>query len=206
MRHNDVPVQVKAAGDEGRFSALAAVWDVIDRVGDRMMAGSFTETLRKWRESGKRIPVVWSHQTDSPDTVIGSADPNDVRETTNGLQVDGVLDIGDSPLARRAFELLKNGTISGWSFGYIPKKQRRRNGANEVHEVDLLELGPTVNPVNAATATLGVKGLGEANDGPDLEDMTDDELRRYSEALIEPILKAKAVDRGPVELVSFDVA
>jgi hypothetical protein len=36
--------------------------------------------------------------------------------------------------------------------------------------------------------------------------MTDDELRRYSEALIEPIVHAKAVDRGPVELVSFDVA
>jgi HK97 family phage prohead protease len=132
VRHNDdVPAQVKAAGDEGRFSALVSVFDVIDRAGDRMMAGSFSETLRRWRESAKRIPIVWSHQTDSPDTVIGSADPNDVRETTSGLRVDGVLDIADSSLARRAFELLKNGTISGWSFGYIPKKQKRRNGANE---------------------------------------------------------------------------
>jgi hypothetical protein len=54
-----------------------------------------------------------------------------------------------------------------------------------------------------------VKGLDgdEADDRRDtLEDMADDELRRYSEALIEPIVRAKAVDRGPAELVTFDVA
>ena len=202
-RKDDVPVQVKAAdGHEGRFSALVSVWDVVDRVGDRMMAGSFTETLRKWRDRGKRIPVVWSHQTDSPDTVIGSADPQDVRETTSGLQVDGILDIADNPLARRAFELLKNGTVTGWSFGYIPKKQRRRNGANEVHEVDLLELGPTVSPVNAATATLGVKGFDEdGHEEPnDLARLSDAELRARSEAAIAGVTKADK----PIQIVTFE--
>jgi HK97 family phage prohead protease len=130
-----------------------------------MMPGSFTKTLKKWRDSRKRIPIVWSHKTDSPDTVIGSADPNEVRETTSGLQVDGVLDIHESSLAKRAWQLLKSGAVSGWSFGYVVKDQKRgRDGVNEIFEVELLELGPTVSPANEATATLGVKEFADEFD------------------------------------------
>ena len=132
----------------------------MDRVGDRLRPGSFTQTLRDWRASGKRLPVVWSRQTSTPDSVIGSADPNEVRETTAGLRVDGQLDIGESSVAKRAWELLKSGAVSSWSFGYIPTKQKRgRDGVNDVFEVELLEVGPTLSPANPATATIGVKDL-----------------------------------------------
>ena len=206
MKHQQVPVEIKAQ-DEGRFSALAAVWDVIDRVGDRMLRGAFGESLRKWRQSGKRIPVVWSHGTDDPEKVIGSADPNDVRETTSGLQVDGVLDIADSPTARRVFELLKTGTISGWSFGYVTKRQRHRKGANEIQEVELLELGPTVSPANPATATLGVKDM---ESGPPSENggkseptvPSRAELRARSDELLADI---DTKSDEPISVASFEV-
>ena len=83
MRHKHVPVTRAKAESERRFSALAAVFEVVDRVGD-----------------GKRNPGVRSHKTDSPDSIIGSADPNEVGETTSGLQVDGQLYIEESRTAR----------------------------------------------------------------------------------------------------------
>ena len=195
-KHKQVPAEVKA-GDEGHFSALAAVFDVVDRVGDRMMYGSFTETLRRWRESGKRIPIVWSHKTDDPNAVIGSADPNDVRETTRGLQVDGRLDIDSSSTARRVYDLLKSNAVGGWSFGYVVKKQRQRNGANEVSEVELLEVGPTVSPAHPMTATLAVKSAEAESDVAAVKSAA--ELRAELETL------SKGVDlRPPAQVRRFE--
>jgi HK97 family phage prohead protease len=202
MRKTQVPVEVKATEGEGRFTALAAVFDVLDTVGDIMKPGSFTETLRKWRESGKRIPIVWSHKTDTPDMVIGSADPDDVTETTSGLLVEGKLDIEESSGARRVWQLLKSGAVSGWSFGYITKKQRRQRDANNIYEVELLELGPTVNPANAATATIGVKGIEED------EPASDAELREKAVSLgviADEKVAAQHKSQGPIHIARFEV-
>jgi HK97 family phage prohead protease len=164
MDHIEVAVKQVEAEGEGRFRALVAVFDNIDRVNDRMRKGAFRESLRKWRDADRRIPVIWSHKADSPDSVIGSASPFDVSETSDGLVVEGQLDVGESSLARRAWQLLKSGAVSGWSFGYLTKREKRdKRGINELLEVELLEIGPTVTPANLATATLGVKGLGTSS-------------------------------------------
>jgi hypothetical protein len=42
------------------------------------------------------------------------------------------------------------------------ESERDRAGVNEIFEVELLELGPTVSPANTPTATLGVKEFAEA--------------------------------------------
>lgn len=200
MEHKDVPVAHVKAGQEGRFSALAAVWDVVDRVGDAMRAGAFTETLRRWRESGKRIPIVWSHKTDSPETVIGSADPNDVRETTSGLLVNGALDIDDSPTAKRVWQLLKSGAVSGWSFGYLTNRERRGDdGVNNVLEVELLELGPTVSPANPATATIGVKGL---TDVPELAGSVAGKSAAELRSEFDELIGRK--ETGPIHVATFE--
>jgi Caudovirus prohead serine protease len=45
---------------------------------------------------------------------------------------------------------MKERRLAGWSFGYTLREgvQARRNGINEVSEVDLVEVGPTLKGAN----------------------------------------------------------
>jgi HK97 family phage prohead protease len=143
---------------EGTFEALVASFGTLDKSGDIIRPGAFTASLNRWRESGKRIPVIWSHQTNDPALVIGSADPHDARETVDGLVVKGKLNIDNNAAADHVYDLLHRGDVNGWSFGYRTIRQTRSKAGNELLELDLAEIGPTVTPANTAARTLRVKG------------------------------------------------
>ena len=93
---------------EGVFEALVSTYDV-DRVRDRVVPGAFAASLDAWRRSGKRIPVVWSHEVHNPSLVIGSADPHASRETSSGLLLSGKLNIDNSASAHDVYDLLADG-------------------------------------------------------------------------------------------------
>jgi hypothetical protein len=54
------------ADSAGQFEALVAVFNNIDKGGDRILAGAFTKTLAAWRASGDPVPVIWSHEWGRP--------------------------------------------------------------------------------------------------------------------------------------------
>jgi len=145
----------------GWFTATVAVFNNVDHGGDRIIPGAFENTLAKWRKSGDPIPVIWSHDWSTPDAHIGVADPHDVVETAKGLLVRGRLDIEDNPMANRAYKLMQRRSLKEFSFGYKvpPGGQRRaKDGANELVEIDLIEVGPTLKGMNPGTELHGVKG------------------------------------------------
>lgn len=161
-------VEFKATEDTdqpgGLFAALVSVFGTKDRVGDRVMPGAFTKTLEVWRTKGTPIPVIWSHDHMNPDAYIGAVDPNDVRETKDGLVVAGKMHIDepgdDGARARRIFQLLKRGLINNWSFAYQATKAKlAKDGAREVSEVDLFEVGPTLVGAHPGTKTLALKAF-----------------------------------------------
>jgi hypothetical protein len=87
---------------EGAFSAVVASFGAEpDRQGDVIHRGAFTASLARWRASGQRIPVVWSHQAGDPSMVIGSAEPVKSHETSEGLLLVGKLNVFDAPTAVR---------------------------------------------------------------------------------------------------------
>jgi hypothetical protein len=63
----------------GEFEALVAVFGNVDKGGDRIMPGAFTKTLAAWRASGDPVPVIWSHDWNTPDAHIGVAYAKDMR-------------------------------------------------------------------------------------------------------------------------------
>lgn len=146
------------ADDEGNFTALASVFGNVDSVGDRMLPGSFQKTLEAWRKSGDPIPVILSHNWADPFAMVGKADPRAVYEDDRGLVVQGTLDL-ENEVARQVHKLMKDRLLKGWSFGYtVPKGgQRQRNGANEVSEVDLVEVGPTLKGANSEARLESIK-------------------------------------------------
>lgn len=163
MRGEFELVEFKATEDAdqpaGLFAALVSVFGTKDRVGDRVMKGAFTETLERWRASGKSIPVVWSHDHLDPTSYIGEVDPNDVRETEKGLVVAGKIDVTE-PKAAKIFGLLKRGLVRNWSFAYqATKSKMNRSGEREISQLDLFEIGPTLVGAHGGTATLALKAL-----------------------------------------------
>lgn len=146
-----------ADGEErGRFEAIVSVFGNVDKMGDRVVEGAFNNTLAEWRASGKRLPVIWSHQWGNPDAHIGDADPNLAEEVPGkGLKIVGDVDL-DERFSAKVYKLMKRGLQ--FSFAYeVIKEKKAKDGANELLELKLIEVGPTLVGANPATELLAIK-------------------------------------------------
>ncbi len=164
MKLKSLEALTTPASDLGRFTAIAAAYTV-DRERDRIIPGAFEKTIAAWQGSGRRIPLAWDHGRGASD-VIGSIDPLTMRETPEGLYVEGQLDIEDSETAREAWRSVKNNAV-GLSFGYLAVEERPGAGrVTELVELDLLEVSLTSVPMNASARILTAKAapLGPADD------------------------------------------
>jgi HK97 family phage prohead protease len=172
MQHKQFQlIETKADADHGTFEATVAVFGNVDKVGDRIVPGAFTKTLERWRRGGDPVPVILSHDWQNPFSHIGVADPHEMHQTGQGLRIKARLDIKDNDVARQVHRLMQRRSLKEFSFGYhVPHGGQRRadDGANELHEIDLVELGPCLKGVNSQTELHAVKAaLGaERGDGP----------------------------------------
>lgn len=149
----------KAAGDApvGTFEAIVSVFGNVDLGGDRVMPGAFTRTLSAWKESGDRIPVIWSHDWDDPMSHIGYVE--DAEERPEGLWVKGVLDVENNPRAAYVARLLKERRVREFSFGYFADDfavvdDPDHGSVRELRSIDLFEVGPTLLGMNPETVLL----------------------------------------------------
>jgi HK97 family phage prohead protease len=154
-------------GKRGEFEALVSVFGNVDRGGDRVMPGAFAKTLGEWGAKGDPIPIIWNHMWDNPEAHIGEADPNDVVEAEGGLFVKrGKIDL-DRPFAEQVFHLLERRRVKEFSFGYsVRDAETAKDGAYDLLDLDLFELGPTLKGMNPETELLAVKALAVATDQP----------------------------------------
>lgn len=144
-------------GETGRFTALVSVFGNVDYQQDKVMPGAFSKSLEKWRDRGKPIPIIWSHDWGDPFAHIGKADPNRAQETSKGLVLEGRLDV-EKPFAAQVYDLLKEDRVVEWSFSYdVIDEKMTGDRVNELREVDLIEAGPTLKGANDQTETIGVK-------------------------------------------------
>jgi uncharacterized protein len=157
LQHKQAAATTTDTTDKGELTLRAAVFDNVDRVGDRIVKGAFARTIEAWQRSGKQIPLHWSHGT-QPEDIIGSASPSSMRETDAGLYVEAKLDLEDSATAREAWRSVKANSI-GVSFGYLTVKERKTSKANELLEIDLYEVSLTPTPANPDARVLSAKSL-----------------------------------------------
>lgn len=180
----------KSLGDPetGRFEAIVSVFGNVDFQGDRVVEGAFTNSIDEWKASGSPIPVIWSHQWGNPDAHIGSVDPSDIEEIPGkGLKVVGDLDT-EEPFARRVYKLLKSRRVKEFSFAYdVVRETKAEDGANELLELRIIEVGPTLRGANPDTELLGVKAeLEEAATkiSPDAGEKAGRVLSKANESLL----------------------
>jgi HK97 family phage prohead protease len=189
-------IDAKADAEAGTFEATVAVFGNVDRGGDRIIPGAFDRSLAAWKAAGDPIPVILSHQWDNPMAHIGVVD--DAKETSKGLWVKGTLDVADNDVARQVHRLMKRRSLKEFSFGYsVPKggSKRAKDGANELREIELSEVGPTLKGMNPATELHAVKSaLGVEETPRDAE-----ELRKEADRVAREQVEAGFPDVPPAE-------
>jgi HK97 family phage prohead protease len=194
MLHKSFDIlEAKADTEAGTFEATVAVFGNVDKGGDRILPGAFKNTLTKWAESGDPIPVILSHQWDNPMAHIGVV--NEAVETEKGLFVKGTLDVRDNDVARQVHRLMSRRSLREFSFGYsVPKggEKRAKDGANDLLEIDLAEVGPTLKGMNPSTELHSVKSALETEEVKNLKA----ELAAVK-AELEEIKKAEEADKEP---------
>lgn len=165
----------KALLDEGPgvFEAIVSVFGNVDYAGDRVLPGAFAASLDRWAAEGDPIPVIFSHQWDDLDAHVGEVLdakellPGDDRlagsglEENGGLWVKARLDV-DEDFAGRLWRRLEKRRIREFSFAYdVIRERRSSDGANDLVELDIIEVGPTLKGMNPATALLSAKSRAE---------------------------------------------
>lgn len=160
MKHKAFRLASFKALDEakGIFEAIVAVFNNVDRIGDKIIPGAFKDTLADWESKGRPIPVIFSHQWENLDAHIGHV--LEAKELPEGLYVKGQLDM-DEPFAQRVWKKMNAGTLAEFSFAYdvVDGAQVKQDGdyVYELRKLDLMEVGPCLVGMNPDTQLLGVK-------------------------------------------------
>ncbi len=160
MKHKAFTLHSFKALDDakGIFEAIVAVFNNVDRIGDKILPGAFKDTLADWESKGRPIPVIFSHQWENLDAHIGEVIEG--KEVDEGLYIKGQLDMEES-FAQRVWKKMKAGTLAEFSFAYdvVDAAQVKEDGnwIQELRKLDLLEVGPCLVGMNPDTQLLGVK-------------------------------------------------
>jgi len=147
------PLELKDLGKEGtgEFCGYASVFDEVDSHGDVVKKGAFLRSL----EDSSRKPLLWQHDPEIPIGVI-----DEIYEDDYGLFVRGKF-LLEIEKAREAYALVKSGSISGLSIGYIPRKILRTSDGRVLTEVELLEVSLVTFASNSLAKITEVKNVDE---------------------------------------------
>ncbi|MDT8442368.1 MAG: HK97 family phage prohead protease [Desulfuromonadales bacterium] len=142
--------EIKADLDRRTFEGYASTFGNVDLVGDVVVRGAFSKTLK---ERGDRVKVLWQH-----DAPLGK--PTEMHEDSEGLWVKGK--VSKTRLGDEALELMRDGVVDSMSIGYAPLKSDPdpdRKGVTLLKEVKLYEFSPVTFPANESARIAGVKAL-----------------------------------------------
>jgi len=124
--------------EKGEFEGLASVYGNEDSYGDIVEPGAFKRTLD--HKKGK-VPLLWQHD---PSDVIGIGE---ISDSEKGLVIKGRLNLAVGK-AREAYELIKQGAVSGLSIGYDTVLGVMEQGIRHLKELRLWEVSVVTFPAN----------------------------------------------------------
>lgn len=154
MEIKDFGFEIKEVTQAGTVEGYAAVFGNVDHGGDKILPGAFVESLRRSKQQGRSIKMLFNHDANSP---IGVWD--DLAEDAKGLWVKGQM-VMEVPKAVEVHALMRAKAIGGLSIGYVTDKSDMDNGVRLLQQVDLYEVSAVTFPMNDRARITDVKGDG----------------------------------------------
>ncbi len=142
-------LEIKELGQQGTFRGMASIYGNKDLGGDVVEKGAFSKTLQM--KSGE-VPILWQHDPSEP---IGLGKLTDMND---GLQIDGELAL-ESPVAQKAYGLMKKGVLKGLSIGYDTVISDVKDKIRYLKELKLWEVSLVTFPMNEMASILSVKAV-----------------------------------------------
>lgn len=163
MKYKTKQFDIKSVSDKGELTGYFSTYQpVADAYGDCVAPGCFTETIKAWGEKGKHIPLVWNHNMDDPELIIGQVDK--IEDDEYGPLMTA--HFYDTPKAQAARNLMKEGSVYQFSYAYAIDAARNPNedekaadpNINQVLEaVSLMEITITPTPAQPLAEMVSVK-------------------------------------------------
>ncbi len=127
----------------------------VDSYGDMVMPGAFTKTLNDLMQAGKKLPMLWQHDTTCPIGVFSS-----LEQDNHGLKVEGEINL-EVEKGQECYSLMKQGAIDSMSIGYSTIQEQSMEVGEEMvnclKEIKLWEGSMVTFPANAAALVESVK-------------------------------------------------
>lgn len=147
-----IPLEVKEIGDDFvHLEGFASTFGNVDRVGDIVAKGAFTNTLTK------RMPKLLNqHNMDQPIGVVDSA-----FEVEEGLRIKARMPKGNR-MVMDLLPLLTMGAIRDFSIGFnVVDSESTSDGVRTIKEIDLWEVSLVTIPANPEARITGVKKIDD---------------------------------------------
>lgn len=146
-------LEIKDFGEQGTFTGMASIYGNKDLGGDVVEPGAFAKTLS---DKGGEVPILWQHDSREP---IGIGKLTDFAD---GLHIQGNLAIESSPVAQKAYGLMKRGILKGLSIGYDTVRSDVKDTTRYLKELKLWEVSIVTFPMNELATVSTVKAVEDA--------------------------------------------
>ena len=195
MNYRTKQFDIKSVSDTGELTGYFSTYQTIaDSYGDCVAPGCFTETIKAWDEKGKHIPLVWNHNLDDPEMIIGQVDK--IEDDEYGPLMTA--HFYDTPKAQAVRNLMKEGSVYQFSYAYAIDAARKPDESekaadpniNQVLEaVSLMEITITPTPAQTLAELVSIK-TGARNSKKDADAI------RQAISLLQSVLDEEDSDDG----------
>lgn len=139
--------EVKNLDEAGYIEGIAAGYGNVDFGNDRILPGAFSKSIA----AKQSAPMLLFHDMKRPVGKWGK-----LTETDSGLHVEGKISTKTRD-GGEAYELVKDGALSGLSIGYDPIVKRMAGKVRELVELGLHEVSLVTIGMNPLATVTGVK-------------------------------------------------
>ncbi len=144
-------LELKQLDETGTFSGYGAVFNNVDRNGDKIVPGAFAKSLERHLKAGTAPKMLWNHD---PDHLLGVW-PS-LKEDSRGLNVTGKF-VLETVMGSEKHALMKAGAITGMSIGYMTIADEIQGNVRLLKEIDLWEVSLCTFPANDNARVRAVK-------------------------------------------------
>jgi len=159
MLQKQVDFNLKSISETGRIEGYLNTFDYKDYAGDITRKGAFTRSLKSIANSGRKVPILYQHDTRTP---IGVWD--ELKEDEHGLYGVGQLTM-EVQAAKEAVARARDGALTGISIGYSVEDEEYKSDeqTNYLNDVTLKEASLVTFPCNDISRVTSVKEYTKEN-------------------------------------------